>query len=242
MIKQYLYKKSKLLFGLVNSYIIKASTNYNASEWWDRFFYTDGVGDNQTISTAKSILSSKYHYCSVELIILRHLHNKGWGTERLSVIDIGSGAGHWIDFYRQLGAKVTGMDVSEKCAENNIDIKHGSALDILPEKGMLHIVNAIGVMFHIVDDEEWGDTIKEVSNTLLPGGLFIVGGHFGLLNGLNVQIDQYNQVNKRLRSKKKWIKTLRQAGFSNIHLYHNKSYLKINDTMPENNILIATKS
>ncbi|HEY9035625.1 MAG TPA: hypothetical protein VIM96_02830 [Pseudomonadales bacterium] len=96
-------------------------------------------------------------------------------------------------------------------------------------------------MFHIVDDSEWEDTIRAVSSSLETGGVFVVGGHFGMVNGVNVQIDKDGAINKRLRSKRHWIKVLRSAGFKDVTVYRNYAYLWVNESLPENNVLIATK-
>jgi hypothetical protein len=103
------------------------------------------------------------------------------------------------------------------------------------------IANAVGVMFHIVDDSEWQNTISAIANVLKKGGLLVAGGHFGLLDGLNVQIDKDGGINKRLRSKRRWVRALKEAGFRSIKVYRNNVYLWINDSLPENNILVATK-
>ncbi len=69
-------------------------------------------------------------------------------------------------------------------------IHHGKAFEILKKLDeSFNLINAIGVMFHIVDDSEWINTINAIAKVLRKNGLFIVGGHFGSLNGLNVQID-----------------------------------------------------
>jgi hypothetical protein len=92
-------------------------------------------------------------------------------------------------------------------------------------------------MFHIVDDNEWIDTIQQTYDHLYANGFFIVGGHFGILNNLKVGITN-DKVYKKIRSKLYWYKTLKNIGFSSIKVYQNNSYLHINDTLPENNILI----
>ena len=252
MIKQYLTKYKKIAKGIYNTYLKSKGQNYNDSEWWDKSFYTAGVSDRQTISPKKSLISSKYHYCSVELQILKHFYNHNIETKGVSLLDIGSGSGHWIDFYQSLGfQKAVGIDVSKfsvnhlrtKYPNNpNIRFYEGRAIDILDQlESPFHIVNAIGVMFHIVNDSEWSGTINKLAGLIPKKGVFIAGGHFGMLNGLNVQIDRNGQINKRLRSKASWKKTLKRAGFSDVKIYRNTAYLWINDTLPENNILVATK-
>jgi SAM-dependent methyltransferase len=188
----------------------------------------------------------------MELQILKHLRNNEIYVNQSNVLDIGSGSGHWIDFYKTLEAgNVTGMDVShssfkhlkQKYSEDtNVAIHRGKALEVICNlNGDYDLVNAVGVMFHIVDDSEWQDTISSVANKLKNNGLFIIGGHFGFSDGLNVQIDKDGNINKRLRSKRHWVNTLKRAGFSNVKVYRNYSYLWIKDTLPENNVLIATK-
>ena len=80
-----------------------------------------------------------------------------------------------------------------------------------------------------------------IANSLRDGGHLVVGGHFGVLNNLNVQFDAESKINKRLRSKRSWEKTLKHLGFRKCVFFKNNAYLFVNDTLPENNILIATK-
>lgn len=221
-------------------------------DWWDENFYTKGVSDRKTISPRKSSISAKYHYNSVELKILQHIRNKKVRVKEASVLDIGSGSGHWIDFYKEMGAKsIIGVDLSETSVshlknkykkQKEVDIYHDDAIGTLDnQKEKLDIVNAIGVMFHIVDDVEWKETIEYVGSKLKKNGIFVVGGHFGLVDGINVQIDNHGNINKRLRSKRRWKKILYQNEFKNVSIYKNKAYLYIDDSLPENNLLVARK-
>jgi len=251
MLKQFFWKRRKILLGW-RATILGRGSNYDAQSWWDKSFYTSGISDEQTICANKSQLSSMHHYRSVEMLILRHLHDRGVATEGKSVLDIGAGAGHWIEFWKQLGAaSIDGADVSQQsvehlrtkyAADDGVRIHHGPAHQVLADlEQSFNIVNAIGVMFHIVDDDEWSKTILAVAESLEAGGLLVVGGHFGWLNKINVQFDENGHINKRLRSKRYWFKTLRQAGFKACRVYRNRAYLHINDTQPENSVLIARK-
>lgn len=250
MIKQFLKRRAKIARGALNTYVRPRGQNYDPAEWWDSTFYTKGVSDRDTLMQ-RDPLTTRYHYSSVELQVLRHLRNSGFKVEGSAVLDIGSGSGHWIDFYRSLGsARSVGLDISlssvnylkEKyAAEPDIRILHGTASDVLTQlDASFNVVSAIGVMFHIVDDSEWLDTINKIAGVLQKDGLFIVGGHFGYLNRLNVQMRK-GQINKRLRSKRHWTKALTAAGFSNVQVYSNNAYLWINDILPENNVLVAVK-
>jgi len=252
MIKQFFLKRAKIVRGILNTYIRRRGQKYDDTKWWDASFYTEGVSDRQTISQKKSVITAKYHYASMELLILKHLRNNEISVSHANILDIGSGSGHWIDFYKSLEPKmITGMDVAlssfnhlqnKYSEDSSIEIYQGKALEVISKlTGDYDLVNAVGVMFHIVDDSEWQDTIYAIGTIIIKGGVFIVGGHFGFLDGLNVQIDEDGNINKRLRSKRHWVYALKKAGFSDIKIYRNYSYLWIKDTLPENNVLIATK-
>ena len=240
----------KLGLGLLNALQGKGE-DYNSADWWDDFFYTKGISDRQTIAPEKNIMVAIYHYASVELQILRYLYNNQISIQQSKILDIGSGAGHWIDFYKSLGAsKITGVDISKKCVEylkekyrndTSIWIYQNSILSYLGKSKQSHdIVNAVGIMYHIVDDKEWENTFHFIKNRLKTGGLFVASGHFGYLDGLNVQIVK-GETNKRLRSKRHWKKVLKKAGFDKIKVLQNDAYKGIDAELPENNILMATK-
>jgi len=252
MIKQFLIKQKKIAKGIYFTYLKPRGEKYNDKEFWDKSIYTNGISDRQTISPEQSTISAKYHYCSVELLILKHFIKQNVDINNSTLLDIGSGSGHWIDFYKSLGFnKIIGVDVSKSSIdylknkypnESGISLYHDKAIELLNKLDkQVNIVNAIGVMFHIVDDYEWKETIEKIATLIPKNGLFIVGGHFGLINGVNVQRDKNNHINKRLRSKAVWKYTLKKAGFTKLKFYNNNAYLWIKDTLPENNILIATK-
>ena len=252
MLRPFLRKRAKISRGIWNTYVVKKGRIHDDRSRWDELHYTQGVSDSRTLSAGKSPISARYHYASVELQILRHLGHVGMEVEGREILDIGAGAGHWIEFYRSLGSvRTVALDVSrasvaylrnryEQCPD--VTILHGKASELLGGlEGRFDIVNAIGVMFHIVDDVEWSTTIEHMAGVLKPQGQLVIGGHFGLIDGLNVQFDANGGVNKRLRSKRRWRKALKQAGFRDIRIYRNGAYLRIHDVLPENNLLIASR-
>ncbi len=163
--------------------------------------------DRQTIGGVAE-LESRFHYNAVENAIIRAtLHrapaSRGMAVEawrmmqrraRLRHLDIGSGTGHWIDFFRdvflvsdsvaveivpQMAAfltekysKVAGVTVLEAdAAAGNFGAETFG--------GPVDFVTAIGVMFHIVDDARWARAFAGLAGALKPGGLMFVGGDFG---------------------------------------------------------------
>jgi len=249
---QYLTKKKKILRGFVRTRFRGHKSAYEAGSWWDEKFFTEGLSDRQTISASMNPVTSAYHYASVETIVLRHFRNAGMDLRSSRICDLGSGSGHWIDFYRSLGAaRCTGIDISQKSTEflgqkydqtPEVTILQGGVLETLRAlEDEYDLINAVGIMFHLVDDTEWRQTMDEIAQHLRPGGHLLVGGHFGWLNNVNVQFDEYNHANKRLRSRFNWSRALRHSGFSSVDIYRNNAYLYVPDTLPENNILIAQK-
>jgi len=251
ILKQFLRKRAKIWRGIRRT-LFQSTSPYDSGTFWDQEFFSAGISDRQTIAADKSIMTAAYHYASVEGLILRHLINQRISLDGARCCDLGSGSGHWINFYLSLGAaRCTGIDVSKKsvehlrekfAADTRIDIHWGRLLEALPGGGgPFDLVNAIGVMFHIVEDREWMETIMEVGRCTRPGGLFVVGGHFGWLARTNVQFDKAQRVNKRLRGAREWRRALAAAGFENVTIYRNRAYRFVRDSLPENNVLVAHK-
>ena len=67
------------------------------------------------------------------------------------------------------------------------------------------VVNAIGVMFHIVDDERWKMAIGNIGRYLRKGGVAIIGGDFG-------PNTEELGVMRRTRSLALWESTLEEFG------------------------------
>lgn len=241
-------KRARALFGGLG----KGAKPYDPTQFWDRHF-AGAVGDRDTLEPGKNPQTTRYHYNSTENLILRHLVNNRFALEDARVLDIGSGGGHWIDFYRGLGAGAcVGVDISEfavaslrkrfeGCAD--VSFHHGDIADLTSDtigKEPFDIVNAIGVLFHLVDDAQFRRAVDRLTDALRPGGLLIVGGAFGLIDELAVQGDAEAGINKLLRSRRTWKRILR-PNYELVKIYRNRAHLFIDDTVPENHVLIAAK-
>lgn len=132
----------------------------------------------------------KYHYNATENSIISCLVRHPI-RDAPAVLDIGSGAGHWIDFWLATfnASFVCGVDVSRTCTEalrskyaqmENVVIMEGDISqrgEFLGRK--FDVICAIGVVFHIVDDALWRQALANMGDLLSDGGVIIVGGHFG---------------------------------------------------------------
>jgi SAM-dependent methyltransferase len=206
--------------------------------------------DEGTIKKGHDPLRTRYHYNAVENAILEHFVVDG-GARPSSVLDIGSGAGHWIEFYhRLLGAgRVVGAEISAPLAAalserytddpaiSVLELDVGSQTFSLDER--FDVVNAIGVMFHVVEDEAWRRAVRNLGGLLAPGGVLIVGDQFGRRTkdvGFKRAEDGGILVNKRIRSLRAWKACAADAGLDVLALHRTRKSRRI-DT-PENNILV----
>ena len=207
--------------------------------------------DSYTIRRGYSPLLTRYHYNAVENAVLECLI----GLELPAsphVLDIGSGAGHWIDFYRDLfsAERVVGVElrpaVVDLLNENyasaeGVIVVAADVSDQLPIDGHFDIVNAIGVMFHIVDDDRWRHALQNVAARLRPGGILIAGGQFGPIThdvgfAYAGSPDGGRRVLKRLRSRSEWRRAGHSAGLKHERYVRARRFRQF-DT-PEANIML----
>ena len=153
---------------------------------------------------------ARFHYNAVENSIIRALSRRrpppapsmvdAWRTMQQRaghrLLDIGSGTGHWIDFFREVYfvAESCGVELAPAMAEflwrkyadrPDVRILNDDVCDasFTAERigGPVDYISAIGVMFHITDDIRWRLALANLSKMLKPGGLMFIGGDFGAL-------------------------------------------------------------
>ncbi|MBI2663804.1 methyltransferase domain-containing protein [Candidatus Woesearchaeota archaeon] len=247
--------------------LVKGQVSTDYQRFWQKY-YADlpSPSDKDTIKPGEEPQSAAYHYTAVKLSILQSLNlNPDLYPKRPSVLDIGTGTGHWIDFY--LGevfnaSRVTGVEIAPSAAEF-LREKYSSRSDVtimeadISKPGFsledkVGIVNAIGVMFHIVPDEGWKRAIANIANALDYNGVILVGGQFrrippplgGLVQfekippGMNDEVKYV--ATKRLRSLGYWKKILGEHGLEVVDMIKTKAHPLI--STPENNILVARHS
>ncbi|HXZ93905.1 MAG TPA: class I SAM-dependent methyltransferase [Burkholderiales bacterium] len=241
---------------------------YQAAQYFESYYTATAAefSDRMTIGPAVKELHSRYHYNCVENSIIRALlrcHVK----EHPAVFDLGSGAGHWIDFYLgTFGASsVYGMDISKTCVArlrskyahmDRVSIAEGDITNksSRPDR-KFDIVNAIGVVFHIVDDALWLRALINMRDLLTDDGFIVVGGQFGMMTR-NVQFhstDEFKRIedmraafpthevriNKRIRSLARWKKAAIAAGLRVKLVVRTFNVPEI--VTPENNVMILER-
>ena len=222
------------------------SVHYDPERSWaeryDRMLAEHALDDGATIRAGAKPTYTRYHYNAVENAILESAI-RGRLPKRPVTLDVGAGGGHWIAFYRTVldAQRVVGLDIAPAVVESLT-----AAFDGAPEVAIVQgniadegfaldtrfdVVNAIDVMFHIVDDDAWRRAMRNLAAHLSPGGRLVIAEHVALVghdagfrpadpargepethNGAPTSI-----VTKRLRSRREWRACAREAGLSLAH-------------------------
>jgi 2-polyprenyl-3-methyl-5-hydroxy-6-metoxy-1,4-benzoquinol methylase len=145
-----------------------------------------------------------------------------WALERLGinpcgyrVLDIGSGSGFYINFWKHRGADVMASDLTETSVNHlrrmypntpsvRLDI---SAPFETSKLGTYDIVSVLGVMYHIVDDQAFTRTLQNIRALLKPGGWLLVTDIF--MDTTVVSRDNYAS-----RSRPIYASALAELGFN----------------------------
>lgn len=254
----------------IKPFLVRKPTEaYNAKEFFSSYHedkLSSSSHDAVTISEHASNLETLFHYNAVENSIAKYFIKYGTPSQ-IDLLDLGSGTGHWIDFYHKnfelnsvrsveiskpavefLNEKFTSKIQNFKAIEADFSSTHFRL------KEQFDVINAVGVLFHIVNDEQWAQAMKNLSNLLKPNGVIIAGGEFGLVTR-NVQFhtnDSYQKnkqnsiqkakrvlVNKRIRSYFKWKGVAQKSKLQVVEKFSTQQFKLVNS--PENHIMVFQK-
>ncbi len=101
-----------------------------------------------------------------------------------NVLDIGSGTGFYIQSWSEFNVKkITGIDITQTSVENlkTIFPKHHFFLSDIGDVNfndnnqyeVYDLISSMDVLFHIVDDNRFEQSIKNISSIIKPGGYFV---------------------------------------------------------------------
>jgi SAM-dependent methyltransferase len=181
----------------------------NPGKFFEEVIHADAGDESKLINQNWPLFWTCYHYNLVENGLMEIMVKYDLPVQGGSIVDIGSGTGHWLDFYWTCfePAQLWGVDFApgplEKLRKKFGDAVRFQRWDIseaVPAAlGTVRfdIVNAIGIIFHIVDDEKWRQAIGNLASLLKERGVLIVGGDFG-------DTTQERGVMRKTRSLREW--------------------------------------
>ncbi|MFH1919122.1 MAG: class I SAM-dependent methyltransferase [Planctomycetota bacterium] len=155
------------------------------------------------------------------------------------VLDVGSGSGRWLAWYRHLGAEVTGVEVAaarvKELHDEGHDVVHADIADYLAETDSLYdTINAIGVIHHVLPDEKRVRVLNACIDHLLPEGVLVVGGFF---LPWQVQYSGNGDIYKKCWPLRRWRQVMKGC---RLHVYRNPICRW--RSLPQNNILLVKRS
>jgi SAM-dependent methyltransferase len=237
---------------------------YQAKDFFESYYSLPDSGcDQHTVSPDAQPHLARFHYNLVENSIIEFLATNQGALPLRQVLDIGAGTGHWTDFYLQafLAEHVTAIEIStiaaqrlqERFPTDRVTVINQNVADAGPLPEKVELINAVGVMFHIVDDEELERVIHRLAGRLRPGGIFIISGFFGWISQ-NTQFHSHDAflswaeardlssggpllVDKRVRSIFFWRRLLKRHRLRILQVRRHRNLLP----GPENNILFAVR-
>lgn len=259
---------------------------YDEKDFFESFYRSHVRGDPEDRMTIGQITDweSRYHYNCVENAIISAMARRQppppsmmvetWRRLHLRrgyrLLDIGSGTGHWIDFFRQVFfvTEAVGVEITESMSAylrakyagqavsiRNVDIARDD-LAMATIGDNFDFVTAIGVMFHLVDDDRLRTALSNLASLLGDDGLLFITGDFGA-ETRNVQFHKHDhfehwdakeqldpsnsmiRVNKRVRSLAEWHVMATTAGLTIVDLVRTPR--EPNLATPENDLLVFSR-
>jgi len=224
---------------------------YHSTNFWNHCWYNTETDAAHSIERADpDRLSSQIHYRGVEASLLtacaRHdIEPSG------TVLDVGSGMGHWIEHWSEWAEEVVGIDISNHAVESleerysdreDIGIERADVAEAIPlEDGSVDLVSAVGVMFHLVHEPRFDAALAELARVLDEDGTALLTGQAGLLSYDRQHQEradsQHVEVFKRLRSRREWARRCREAGLELVGVVESPSWADVHT--PESNVLVV---
>ena len=99
-----------------------------------------------------------------------------------TALDVGAGTGFYTRLWIELGARPTASDLTTVAVERLSQLHPGMEvvkMDVTAEQGVLdgrsfHLVSAMDVLFHILDDAAYERAIANLRSLVKPGGHLII--------------------------------------------------------------------
>jgi SAM-dependent methyltransferase len=205
-------------------------------------------GDRDTIGPDTSPLAAAFHYATLEATVARALHQLG-KTEVRGLLDIGSGAGHWIQYFTHTFPGIRSIDSMEISAgrceflrkrfadDPRVRVHEGSA-ETFAFTGPVDLVCMVGVAFHIVDDARLNAFLAAVDSYLDPDGVVVLNDLLPLVSYGNQFVVRDGKLIcwKYVRSNARWRAIAARARLR-CTVFRNHAWLLAPRPIPEGHLV-----
>jgi len=159
------------------------NTTFNPDNYWeDRLHKIKGLEGVGFKKLGPSF--NKWAYKVRRHVFMKRVPELGVDFRKANVLDIGSGTGFYIQIWNELGAaRVTGVDLTPTSVANlkkTFPKNHFFLSDIgdkaFNNEGQYEqydLISVMDVLFHIVDDARFEQSIRNIASITKPGGHFI---------------------------------------------------------------------
>jgi len=219
----------------------------DSGEFWRSWWEENPVDDVHAVERGDSpVMPAIIHYRGMETTLLAAMYRNGIDPRGATVLDVGTGAGHFLPFWKGLGAgDVVGVDTSETAVVEaarrapgadvyQADLTDGGSLPV--EADSVDIVSGIGVMFHLVDDDAFKSALSQLWRVTSPDGHILLSGEIGRLTRSR-QFTREGEVFKKVRSRRAWRRACVESRLRPVDVVEGPTYVGID--IPENNVLVA---
>jgi len=188
--------------------------NYDPEQYWEQRYAQLNLHNSGHRDLPEAY--NLWLYRRKQAVFRRGMGRVGLPLRGAKVLELGSGTGAYLDFWRREGVGgLTGLDLSASAVEF---VSAG-----YPEFRFLHrdvtaprltadcgtgfdLVTALDVLYHVVDDSLFAAALENIHAVLRPGGVFAVHDLF-----LHHATEHHEYI--RWRSLADWEQALDRAGF-----------------------------
>lgn len=169
--------------------LIRTLNSNDAADYWENRL-SKNYGLHGTGFMGLGLNYNTWMYKIRRQVLTRELRSLDIKFSEVSILDVGSGTGFYVDFWKQQGCrKLAGIDITDTAVEKlrikypeyrffkgNIGGKLDNLEDLLAYK--FQVVSAFDVLFHIVDDEQYRMAFRNIHDLLEKGGTLMISENF----------------------------------------------------------------
>ncbi len=129
---------------------------------------------------------NRWLYQARQLATSRLIRRAGLRTDGTRLLDLGTGIGAWIPFWRKLSVReIVGIDVSKTAVRRaqerfpSCRFLVGDVSRELPVLGPFDVVTAFDVLYHIVEENAFAKAIQNIAGLVSEDGAVIIMDGFG---------------------------------------------------------------